>query len=294
MKISAKTQGYIFALIATLLWASNIIVARNISDSFPPVALAFFRWLVAVILFTPFAFKQLVCEWAVIKKHLPYVLITSFLGISLFNVLFYVAAQTTTALNLSLISISFPVFIIIFSRIFFMERVSIKRIIGIILVISGIIVLLFKGSPELFFQLTFYQGDVLMLFASVLFAIYTILIQKKPVHLKMIPFQYFTFLIGLLFLLPFYLIEIKMGYRGIININSILSIIYAGAFASVGALIMWNKSVSLIGPVKAGILYYTLPIFSGCLAIIFLNEIVFMFHLVSGFLIILGIIISNK
>ena len=65
-------QGYLFAIGATAIWAGNFIIARGLNDNIPPVSLAFFRWLVAVIVFTPFALKGVVDEWAIIKKHIKY------------------------------------------------------------------------------------------------------------------------------------------------------------------------------------------------------------------------------
>ena len=119
--------GYLFAIGATAIWSGNFIVARGLSDSIPPISLAFFRWLVAVIVFAPFAFKNLLQEWPIIKKHIAYFSITSFLGITTFNTLIYFAGHTTTAMNLSLISITFPVFIILLSRILYKELLTIKK-----------------------------------------------------------------------------------------------------------------------------------------------------------------------
>ena len=294
LKASKKLKGGILALIATFLWASNIIVARNISDSFPPMGMAFLRWLVAAIVFTPFALKKAISEWSIIKKQIPYLLRTSITGITFFNVSFYIAAQTTTAINLSLISISFPVFIIIISRIYFKERITLKGFSGVIVIIMGVLILLFKGSPENLFNIKLSEGDVWMLLASILFAIYSIMIQRKPDNLKMIPFQYFSFLMGLGFLAPFYLIEVYSGKVGTFNTSSILSIVYSGVFASLAALIVWSKSITFIGSVQAGIYYYMLPIFSAFLAIIFLNEKLSFFHLESVTMIMIGIFLSKR
>jgi drug/metabolite transporter (DMT)-like permease len=74
----------------------------------------------------PFALKPLIVEWDIIKEHIPYLSITSLLGITIFNTLIYFAGHTTTAINLSLISITFPVFIVILSRIFFRESITVN------------------------------------------------------------------------------------------------------------------------------------------------------------------------
>jgi drug/metabolite transporter (DMT)-like permease len=104
---------------ATALWSGNFIIARGLSESIPPVSLAFYRWVVAAIVFLPFALKPLLREWDCLRTHLPYLSMTALLGVTLFNTLIYFAGHTTTALNLSLISITFPIVIVILSRIIY-------------------------------------------------------------------------------------------------------------------------------------------------------------------------------
>lgn len=77
--------GYLFALSATAIWSGNFIVARGLSDQIPPVSLAFYRWLTAVLVFAPFALKSVVREWRTVLRHPFYFSITSFLGITTFN-----------------------------------------------------------------------------------------------------------------------------------------------------------------------------------------------------------------
>jgi len=110
LKKHSLLAGYLFAIGATAIWSGNFIVARGLNDSIPPVTLAFYRWIVAVFFFTPFAIKNLLQEWVIIKNHIAYVSITSFLGITTFNTLIYFAGHTTTAMNLSLIAIIFAIY----------------------------------------------------------------------------------------------------------------------------------------------------------------------------------------
>jgi len=199
--------GYFFALGATAIWSGNFIIARGLNESIPPISLAFWRWVVAVVVFLPFALKPLIVEWYILKENIPYLSITSLLGITIFNTLIYFAGHTTTAINLSLISITFPVFIVILSRIFFRELLTINKGIGIILVATGVVWLITKGSPSKLLNISFAIGDVWMLVAAITFAIYSILLKRKPKELSIWAFQLSTFILGLIFLFPFYIWE---------------------------------------------------------------------------------------
>ncbi len=286
-------SGYLFAIGATAFWSGNFIVARGLSESIPPISLAFWRWVVAVVVFLPFALKPLIAEWDALKANLPYLSIVSVLGITIFNTLIYLAGHTTTAINLSLISITFPVFIVILSRIFFGELITVSKGVGIIIVAIGVIVLITKGAPSRLLHLSFAIGDVWMLAAAIIFAIYSILVKHKPEQLSIWAFQLSTFILGLIFLFPFFIWEYATAPPVAFDTKTVGSILYVGVFASLSAFVLWNKAIVAVGPSKAGMIYYTLPLFSGLLAYLFLQEDISMIHFYSALLIVSGILTAN-
>ncbi len=286
--------GYIFAIGATAIWSGNFIVARGLNESIPPISLAFYRWLVAIIFLFPFAIKNLINEWQDLKSHLGYLCVTSILGITTFNTLIYFAGQTTTAMNLSLIAITFPFFIILFSRFLYKEYLTVKKGIGITLVLLGVVILITKGDLNTLLNISFTIGDLWMLLASVIFAVYSLFLKNKPDKISVKSLQLSTFFIGISFLFPFFLWEQQEIVKPILTETTIPAILYVGIFASLCAFILWNKSIIILGPSKAGMIYYSLPLFSGLLAFIFLNEYLTTTHLFSMILILSGIVITNR
>jgi len=243
--------------------------------------------------FLPFALKPLIAQRYILKEHICYLAITALLGITTFNTLIYLAGHTTTALNLSLISITFPVFIIILSRLLFGEQITINKGIGIILVATGVVLLVTKGNVSSLVNISFAIGDVWMLIAAIIFAIYSILIRYKPAGLSIWSFQLSTFILGLVFLFPFFIWEYTTSPPVEFDTKTVGSILYVGIFASLSAFVLWNKAIMVIGPTKAGMIYYTLPIFSGALAYLILKEDISMLHLYSALLIVSGILTAN-
>jgi len=288
-----RVSGYLYAIGATAIWSGNFIIARGLSDTIPPVSLAFWRWVVAVLVFLPFASKSLIAERKILKDHLPYLCVTALLGITVFNTLIYFAGHTTTAINLSLISITFPVFIVVLSRFVFKELITVNKAVGIILVAIGILFLISNGKFSDLLNISFAIGDLWMLLAAITFAVYSILLKRKPVALSVWTLQLSTFLLGLLFLSPFYLWENSSSTSFEINSNVILSILYVGIFASLIAFVLWSKAIETIGPTKSGMVYYTLPLFSMILANLFLGEGVTGVHFFSASLIVSGILTAN-
>jgi drug/metabolite transporter (DMT)-like permease len=212
--------------------------------------------------------------------------------VTAFATLVYMAGRTTTALNLSLISITFPIFIILFSRIFLGERIGWLRSLGIALVLAGVVFLITKGRLSASPPCPSLGGCLDTAFLPLLGRVQSFASEKTK-ELNLWAFQGATFVLGWVFLAPFYFfgpaISAPIGW----NLTIILSILYVALMASLLAFIFWNKAVERLGASRAGILYYSMPLFSGLLAYLILGEDVGFIHLVSALLIVPGIAVAN-
>ncbi|MDD9300961.1 MAG: DMT family transporter [Desulfobacter sp.] len=287
-------QGYVFALAATAIWSGNFIVARGLSTLMPPVSLAFYRWLTAVIVFTPFALKGMIKERKTVARHWRYFGITSFLGITCFNTFIYIAGSTTSAVNLSLISISFPIFVLFLDRILFKARLTPAKLFGIVLVLAGVICLITKADVNTLVDISFAKGDLWMVLAAGIFAVYSILLKKKPLNISLFTLQYTCFVLGLIFLVPFFIWEQRLVTHPLLTRATIPAILYVGIFASLAAFLFWHRAIVIMGPAKSGMVYYTLPLFSMVLGSVFLGESLGLVHLASLVLILSGILLTNQ
>jgi len=286
--------GVGFALLATAFWSGNFVVSRGLAESIHPINLAFYRWLAATLLFTPFAIKSVIREWCIIKKQLPYLFLTALLGVSTFNSLIYFAGRSTTAVNMSLIMLTFPIFILLISILFFKERLGLKKVLGIAVVLSGVLSIVSKGQPTKLLDLSLNAGDPLMLMAAFIFAIHSHLIKNKDKKMSIFTLQYSTFFVGLIILLPFHLWVSNHTQEITFTLPVLGSILYVAVCASLISFLSWNKAIDKIGAVSAGMIYYLLPLFSGFVAFILLGEKLHFYHLISGLLIISGILIINR
>jgi drug/metabolite transporter (DMT)-like permease len=289
-----QTKGAIFALCATLLWSVNMVIASGIKGHIPPVGLAFWRWSIACIVLAPFAIRSTIKNSLLLRKNIWYFILTAFLGITIFNTLIYFAGKTTSAVNLSLIAISIPLFILTISRIVFKEKISNKETTGILTIILGVLVLITKGSLQSLFQINFAIGDLLMLVACFFFASYTILVRLKPKEIPAKVFLFSVFFLGVLMLLPLYLWEHFFYKKVILDTTTVMTTTYVGLFASLVSYYLWNEAIALIGTNKTAVIYYLIPVFSGILAYFFLNQEIILTQIISMGFIISGLLITNK
>lgn len=295
-KLSNHTvQGFLLAIIATLLWSGNFIIARKVSNAISPISLAFFRWTCASLVLLPFAYKQVIAEWSPLKANWRILTWIALTGIALFNTFVYVAGHNTTAINMALIgTTSSPIFATAMAVIFLKERLGFYRIIGMIICILGIVLLISKGSWEVLFSFKFSSGDTWILAGAFAFAVYNILVRKKPVNISALSFLLIIFVLGSLMLFPFFIIE-QLTVKNPTDWSPTLlgSILYLGIGTSVLAFWCWNLAISKLGAGRTVLFGNLIPIFSTLEAILILGETVTPMHFYSGILVISGLVIAN-
>jgi drug/metabolite transporter (DMT)-like permease len=286
--------GIILAVVATLVWSGNFIVARGVASSIPPVSLNFYRWLCASIIITPLALPYLKAEWKTVKSSWQYLFWTALFGISIFNTLVYVAGHYTEAINLALIgTTTSPVISIILARFFLKETLTPLRLAGLLLCISGILLLLSKGSWYTLLHFDFTTGDWWILSAAIAFAIYNIMVRLKPAAISPVNLLFTTFVLGTILLAPFYVLEKQSSVPVTWNLNKFLVILYLGTGASVTAFFCWNAAIARLGAGRTSLFGNLIPIFSALEAVFILNEKITMIHLLSGLLVISGLVLAN-
>ena len=285
--------GFGFALAATVIWSGNFIVARGLAEAFPPVSIAFFRWLIATVVLLPFGLPSLIRQWGDVRANMGHLLVTSFLGITLFNTLIYIAGKHTTAMNLSLIAVFSPVFIIVLARIFMHDPITPRRLTGVALAVAGVVLLTTSGDLHVLARLTFNPGDLLMVAATAVFAAYSILLRRKPREIEPTTYLTATFILGLIMLVPWVGWEWTNHPLTMPDSTVIGSLVFIGIGPALLAYVCWTRAIAAIGPVKAGIVYYSLPLFSGIEAWMILGEHMTWVHGVAGATIVSGIVVAT-
>lgn len=218
---------------------------------------------------------------------------SALLGVTVFNTLIYTAAHTTAAMNLTLIATTTPVFVIILSRLFLGEAITPIRAGGLLVAVSGIVTLVTRADFDVLLNLDFHVGDIWMLLAGFIWAVYSIILKKKPTEINQYAYLGTTFLVGVLPLLVGASIEQSIAPQWNMTLPVMGSVLYIGIGASLVSYVLWTKAMETIGPVIASLIYYSLPAFSGIEAYLFLGEPITWIHGVAFALIVTGIVMAT-
>lgn len=289
-----RSLGLLFALMAVSIWSGNFIIASGFVNDLPPIALAAMRWTTATLVFLPFAWKYIRKDLNVILAHKWHILAASITGVTLFNTIVYVSARTTDTANMALFASTTPVFVVILARIFLGERISIARAVGLLIAICGMMTIATRGQLNVLLSMTFRAGDIWMFFAGLLWAIYSILVKKKPAEISPLSFLGVTFLIGAIPLIPAALLENVHAQPWTLTPAIIGAVVYIGIGASLAAFFLWNSAVEIIGPGTSSLFQYFMPVFSGVGAYFLLGQPITAAHGIGFVLIFIGVFMATR
>ena len=292
---SKNTTAYIFLLFTTLFWSGNFIVGKAASlYEIPPFTLNFYRWLFAWLILMPFTFKEIIEKKKYILGNIKLITILGITSITFFNSIVYYSLNFTHVISGVLMISVIPVMIIFFSWIFKIEKTNIYQITGVIFSLLGVAVIITKAELNILLDLNFNKGDLWMVVAMFSWAIYSVLLKKKKHELSQISLLETIITMGLIFLLPIYFIETKMGYYVILDVPFVLTLTYVVLFPGLASFLFWIKGIAIIGTNRSGIFLHLMPIFGALMAMIIFKEKFMFFHLIGAVLILIGILLSNK
>jgi len=285
--------AYALLTLATLFWGGNAVVGRALHTMIPPVTFSFWRWALAVLILLPFAWRHVCRDWPLIVASWRILLALSVLGISCFNTMLYQAAHTATATNIALIQTAMPAVIVLLSLLLVGERVTRRAALGVTLGIGGAIYVVVHGNFAALAHMQVVPGDLWMLAAVVLYALYSVLLRwRPPIHpLSLVTV---TFVAGDLLLLPLYVWEWSAHGAPQLNVDVLSGALYVAVFPSILSYLFWNRGVHVIGPNRAGLFICLVPVFASALAVTFLGETLRAYHVIGLALILAGFLLVNQ
>ena len=284
----AYSSAPFLLFLATLGWGSNTIASRLAVGEVSPMLLIFFRWGFVVVILLSLYWRQMIDEWPIIRPRLKWLLIMGGCGLSLFNAFFYIAAHSTTAVNLGIIQSTMPGMILLGSFVFFGDRINRLQFSGLLLTLLGVGVIVTQGSLEQLMQLTFNHGDLLMIFACSFYAMYTVGLKSRPKISGMVMLAYFS-VAAFLMTIPLMIFESFIYGTVMPGVKGFAIVFYIAIVPSFLSQIFFMRGVDLIGPGSAGLYANLVPIFSAIMAVLLLSEEFALFHLAAMLLVFGGI-----
>lgn len=287
------SHGFVMALIpllTMLIWAGNTIVTKASAGLIEPASIAFYRWLIALVLLTPFVMRGLWTNRRVALRLWPKLAVLGMLGMVVYQSLAYEAAKTTTALNMGLLAALMPLISILLASAFAGERLSRSRILGGILSLLGVVYLISHGDPVRLLVGGLHIGDALMIVAIVANSFYGVLLRRWALPLPMWQQIWCQIAVATAFLLPLWLLSDISP----VTADNLPLILFAAIPTSLLAPFCWMIAVRELGAARSALYINLLPLLVAALAWLLLGETLAFFHLVGGGMALVGVAIGMR
>ena len=295
-RLSAGTA--LLLALPPLLWAGNAVTGRLVSTLVGPMTLNFLRWALAFVILLPLAHRVLRPGSALWRGWKRFAVL-GLLGVGCYNALQYLALQTSTPINVTLVASSAPVWMLLVGTLFFGEPVSRRQIAGAALSLAGVLVVLSRGSWELLAQVRLVPGDLYVLLATLAWAFYSWLLARprEPAEIRN---DWAAFIMAQ--------IVFGLGWSGLFAAGEwaltdshiswgwplAAALLYIAVGPAIIAYRCWGLGVQRVGPATAGFFSNLTPLFAALLSVTFLGELPHLYHVLAFALLVGGIVVSAR
>jgi drug/metabolite transporter (DMT)-like permease len=284
-------KANLFFIITTLLWGLNYHWSKFMVLETSAFEAALWRYGVASFTLMLLTINNLP-SLKTIKENFKGLFAVGFVGLFMFNFLFFQGMKLTSPINAVLIIGLNPALTLLFSALILKTEINLKHLIGILIALFGVLYLLFKGNLEVMQELQFSKGDLLIMAASVFFAAHHVFVKKYSVNMDN---SQFSFLSAVFCLIPFIVLNsfwVETGSISTYTYKFWISVVGIGCFGTGLGYWLWYKGIEMTSAPKAAIFINIVPL-SGSLFSIALGDDIFVYHFISATCIITGILIMQ-
>ena len=283
-----------------LMWAGNAVVGRLMAGHVPPLTLNLMRWVLVALILLPLSWRALT-PLSRITTRWPYLLTIGVLGVGAFNSLQYLALTSSSAINVTLVASSMPVWMLAVGALFFGEKPSGRQLAGAALGLAGVLTVIGRGSLQSLLAVHLVPGDIYILVAIIGWAFYSWLLVRPPAHMRGSARPDWDWA-------GFLLVQTLFGVAaaGLFTAGEQLAgaapirwswgvaagLVYVSLGASIVAYRCWGLGVAQGGPTLAAFFNNLTPLFAALLSTLVLGDSPQPFHAAAFLLIVGGIAVS--
>jgi drug/metabolite transporter (DMT)-like permease len=293
-----------------LMWAGNAMTGRLLAGTVPPLAMNAMRWAVALLILLPLGWTALStpARRAEVRQRWPALALLGALGVGAYNALQYLALQTSTPINVTLIGASMPLWMLLVGIVFHREHPRPVQWLGAALSGVGVLLVLLRGDPSALASLRLVAGDLWMLLAALSWALYSWQLARPPASLAgtarpawtWAEFLLLQVLFGLAWGAGAAVLEVWFGSPLTASVAPVgpLALAVAFVFLGVGPSVLayrcWGVGVAAVGPSIAAFFANLTPLFAALMSALLIGEPPRPFHALAFACIVGGIWLSSR
>ena len=287
-------NGVLMAVITTMIWGGNAVAGKYAVGNISPLTLTAFRWGIAAALLVFLGWRYVRDDWPVIRKHLGFLFLSGAFGFAAFNGLLYTALNYTTAINVAILQPAMPMFIFALNFMLFGLRMHWAQALGYSITLVGVLLVAAHGDFSRLAELSINLGDLIMLAAVLVYAVYSVALRAKP-DLHWMSFLTVLVVAAFITSVPMAVFEFWIGEAILpTNLTAWAVIAYTAVLPSIASQGFWIRCNELLGGNTASLFLNLVPIFGAFFSVTLLGETFYSYHAIALVMVIGGIIIAQQ
>lgn len=282
-------RGASYGLTAAAIWGGMYVVSDIVLKTIPPFTLLSIRLMLGIIVLY-FVIRQQGNFQLPKNKELSTILGVGVVGFGISLGAQFVGTDKSTAVNGAIVTSASPAFILIFAAVILKEKLTLARIIAVILATIGVIVVI--DLKEADFGSDTFIGDIILAIAALTWGLYSVLVRRVSTQTGTLIITFIAFWGGLLISIPAAMLELTQRPIGHIDVGIVLGVLYLGLISTAGAMWLWNRAFALVDASVASLFFFAQPLTGALLATIFLNQALTINLLIGGLIIASGVLLS--
>ena len=285
---------YVKLVLTAVFWGGTFIAARVVTREIDAYSVAFLRFLTSSVLLLVLDVKVEGRLTRIKRVDILPLFILGFTGIFAYNIFFFKGLKIIEAGRAALIVATCPVFIALFSAVFLREKLSFLKTAGIIISLTGAVVVITRGDLGQIAGGSFGAGEIYILGCVMCWVVYSLVGKSVMKELSPLTAVAYSAVVGTA------LLFFPAVYNGLFERIAGASFVewicvgYLAVFGTVVGFVWYYDGVRVIGAVRAGLFINLVPVSGVALGFLILNEPISFSLVVGGVLVITGVYMTNK
>ncbi len=274
---------------AASIWGAMYVISKAVMAVVPPLTLLALRLFLGTLALIPLIGAQ--GGLLPPRPRLREALLVGAVGYGLSLSLQFLGTDLSTAANGAVITAATPAFVGLFAAWILREPLGSRRITALVLATLGALLIVdprhMTVAPKRFL------GDVLLFLAAVTWALYSVLVRRLTQKLPVLSASMWTFLGGLIPVLPLSLWEIQYRSMGPWSPGVWAGVLFLGFISTALAMVLWNYAFARLEASIAGLTFFAQPLVGTLLSAWFLQEELDLLFFIGAFGIGVGLYLAT-
>lgn len=280
-----RLLGSICLAVAASIWGGMFVAVKIAVVYIPPIPLVWMRFLVAFIVLMSVAIYQKE-NLKVNRKDLLLLISIGVLGHTISIVMQEYGTMYSSAQMGSVITSATPAFMLIFAVWLLKEKMTVRKILSIILATVGVIMIAGTDSVDTSKQI----GAIFSTVAALTWGLMSVMLKLIPSRYSPLVVNLYAVMTAIACLTPLNLPTVEqLPWDKIMQPQIIGSVIYLGAISTSIAFLLWNKGLLLMDAGSSGLFFFFQPVVGTLLGWLILDEQVTLNFWIGSLLVFIGV-----